>query len=363
MPDPIREHWLTVAAVEAEANDTLCVEFAVPAELTGAFCFKQGQYVTLSVDCDGDTLRRSYSICAALGEPLRVAIKKIEGGAFSQYAHANFRAGTRVKVREPEGSFTSPLHPENKKSYLCIAAGSGITPIISIVKSVLAEEPDSRVTLLYGNRRSADIIFREQLLWLKNRYLQRLQWINVFSQEKQGAPVLNGRINNRKGAELNRHLLDLAGYDEFFLCGPEGMTSEVARGLRDFGVDEARIHYELFFASAEDARAALQKQRDRIAQYAGLTTQVRVRAGGREVQFELSADGENILDGAMNSGVDLPFSCKGGVCATCKAKVLEGTVDMDLNHALSAEELAEGFVLTCQAHPISDNVIIDFDVI
>ena len=356
-------HTLKIARVAAQANDTLHVVFDVPAALQGMFVFKQGQYLTFKAAIEGVEVRRSYSICAGVGEPLAVAIKKIPGGVFSEFAHATFAAGQTVLAMPPAGEFYTQIEPEAAKKYLLIAAGSGITPIISIVKTVLAAEPRSRVTLLYGNRRSADIIFREQLLWLKNRYLDRLQWINIFSRETQDAPILNGRIDNRKGAELNRCLIDIAGYDEFFLCGPEGMISEVSRGLRATGIDEDRIHYELFFASAEDARLAIEKHHQRAREYAGLTTEVRVRSAGREVSFELSADGENILDGAMHSGMELPFSCKGGVCATCKARLLEGEVDMDLNHALTPEELQQGFILTCQAHPISRTVVVDFDVI
>ena len=354
---------LKIKETQQEANNTLHVILDVPDNLSEQYKFKQGQYLTFSAQIDGVEVRRSYSICSAVGEPLAVAIKKIEDGAFSQYAHTKFAPGVTVQVMPPDGQFCTELDRDSKKRYLLIAAGSGITPIISIAKTVLEQEPGSFVTLLYGNRRSADIIFREQLLWLKNRFLSRFQWINIFSQESQDAPILNGRINNKKGGELNERLIDIVGYDEFFLCGPEGMISEVSRGLRATGIEEENIHYELFFASPEDARIAIAKHQERAEKYAGLETQVAVRYGGREVRFDLSADGENILDGAAESGLELPFSCKGGVCATCKAKVVEGEVDMDLNHALSEEEVAAGFVLTCQAHPISDSVIVDFDVI
>ena len=355
-------HALTIARTWREANDTLCVQLDVPDELKDAFIFKPGQYLTFSAQVQGQEVRRSYSICAGKNEPLTVAIKCIDGGLFSQFAHAHFTQGMRADVAAPDGQFTPKLNPDNRKRYLCIAASSGITPIISIIKSVLAEEPGSQVTLLYGNRRSADVIFREQLAWVKNAHMARFQWINIFSREKQDAPILNGRINNKKGAELSRNLIDLKSYDEFFLCGPEAMISEVSRGLRDEGISESSIHYELFFASAEDARKAIQRHHERARQYAGLTTEVSVRYGAREVNFELTADGENILDGAMDSGLPLPFSCRGGVCATCKAKILEGEVEMDLNHALSEEEVAQGFVLTCQAHPVSQRVVVDFDV-
>ena len=354
---------LTVARTQAEANDTLLLELTVPPELVSQFKFHQGQYLTFSAVVEGQELRRSYSICAGVGEPLAVAIKKIPGGLFSNYAHAHFRPGETVLVAPPDGSFFTPLLPNSHRRYLCIAAGSGITPIISIIRSVLAREPQSEVTLIYGNRTSADIIFRESLLWLKNRHMQRFQWLNVLSREVQRAPVLNGRIDNKKGAELNRALIDIQGFDEFFLCGPQGLVAEVSRGLRGVGVAEEHIHYELFFASAEDARLAVEKHQARSKTFAGLTTSVLVKAGGREAVFNLSADGENILDGALHAGLDLPFSCKGGVCATCKAKLEKGQVDMDLNHALSAQQLAEGFILTCQSHPTSKEVVVDFDVI
>lgn len=353
---------LTIADTRQEANNTLYVQLAVPAELREQFVFNHGQYLTFSAQIDGAEVRRSYSICAGVGEPLAVAIKKIEGGQFSQYAHDHFRPGLQVQVAPPEGHFTCALDPLQRKQYLCIAAGSGITPVMSVIKTVLSTEPESHVTLLYGNRRSADIIFRESLSWLKNAYIDRFQWINLLTREDQQAPILNGRINNRKGAELNQHLINITGYDEFFLCGPEGMISEVSRGLREQGIDETRIHYELFFASAEDARQAIAKHHARARDFAGLTTEVRVRARGREIAFELSADGENILDGAANAGLELPYSCKSGVCATCKARLIEGEIDMDLNHALSADEVATGYVLACQAHPISDKVVLDFNV-
>lgn len=353
---------LSVHSTREEPNNTLYVRFDVPVQWAREFEFQQGQYLTFKADLEAGEVRRSYSICAGLGEPLAVAIKKIDGGQFSEYAHAAYHAGVEVSVLPPDGNFFTPIDPQGKKNYLLIAAGSGITPVISIAKSVLLKEPGSQVTLLYGNRRSVDVIFRETLLWLKNRYMHRFQWINIFSRETQAAKILNGRINNAKGGELNQRLIDIVGYDEFFLCGPEGMISEVSRGLRSMGIDEVCIHYELFFASAEDAREAMAKHHERALQYAGLTTQVSVQSAGRAVVFELTADGENILDGAMRNGLDLPYSCKGGVCATCKAMVLEGEVDMDLNHALTQDEQDAGFVLTCQSHPISGKVVIDFDV-
>lgn len=354
---------LRIAEVTPETDDAVCVRFEVPEELADSFRFRQGQYLTLRKTLDGQEIRRSYSICSAVGDPhLEVAIKRISGGVFSNYANDELRAGDTIEVMPPKGTFTTELDPENKKNYMCVAAGSGITPILSIVKTILATEPRSRVTLLYGNRRSSTIMFKDRLGFLKNRHLDRFNWINVLSREEQDAEVLYGRINNRKGAELQqKHLIDIAATDEFFLCGPESMISEVSRGLRAEGIDETRIHYELFYSSAEDAQAVIEKHHARVLQYAGQVSEVVVTADGRSIGFELSADGENILDAALGHGADLPFSCKGGVCATCKARLVEGRVDMDLNHVLSEDDIKNGLILTCQAHPVTAKVVVDFD--
>jgi len=354
---------LSISSVALDAVETLCVTLDVATEPTATFAFKQGQYLTFRADIDGAEVRRSYSICAAVGQPLQVAIKCIPDGLFSTYAHASFKPGFEVSVMPPGGDFYCDLDADVARAYLCIAAGSGITPVISNVQTILETEPQSRVTLLYGNQRANSMVFKERLCWLKSAYLERFQWINLFTQERQQAEILNGRINNKKGGELNNRLITIKDYDEFFLCGPEGMISEVSRGLRAEGIEEEHIHYELFFASAEDAQAVLAKHQARVLAHGGAIKMVSVRAGGRETTFELTADGENILDAAMEKGMDLPFSCKGGVCATCKAKVIDGEVDLDLNHALTAEQLAAGYVLTCQAHPISDRVTLDFDVV
>ena len=207
-------------------------------------------------------------------------------------------------------------------------------------------------------------MFKTELSNLKNKYMGRFKWLNILSREEQDAEVLYGRLDNRKGGELNNAgLINIAETDEFFLCGPESMISEVSRGLRASGIDEEHIHYELFFASADDAKAVVAKHHARAEQYAGQVSKVSVKVNGRSILFDLTADGENILDGAMRNGADLPFSCKGGVCATCKARVIDGEVEMDLNHALSDREVADGMILTCQAHPISESVTVDFDQI
>ena len=354
---------LEIAQIRPEKDSALCLRFAVPPELQETFSFTQGQYLTLRQQINGEEVRRSYSICSGVDDGrLQVAIKAIEGGLFSQFAHSSLRAGDVIEVMPPKGDFYTELQADNHKNYMCICAGSGITPVLSLVKSILSREPNSQVTLLFGNQNSATIMFKDELGFLKNRYMQRFNWINILSREEQDTDILFGRLTNKKGAQLQAsHLIDIAATDEFFLCGPEAMISGVSRGLRDFGVDESHIHYELFYASAEDAQTVIDKHHSRALNYAGQQSEVSVTVGGRSTRFELAADGENILDAALNSGADLPFSCKGGVCATCKARLIEGRVDMDLNHALSEKELEEGFILTCQSHPVSDKVVVDFD--
>ena len=353
---------LTVAAVEPETDQAIKVSFSVPQDLENIFKYHQGQYLTLQAKVNGEPLRRSYSICSGINdESMQVAIKRVEGGLFSNFANDSLKPGVTLEVMPPQGSFYTQLDPAQARNYLFISAGSGITPVVSNVKSILEQEPKSRVTLLFGNQRTSTIMFRETLSFLKNRYMDRFHWVNILSREDQGADVLNGRLNNRKGAELNRQLIKLGSYDEYFICGPESMISEVSRGLRGVGVDEAHIHYELFAASAEDARAVVEKHHARAKAYAGKLSQVTVIMDGRGSQFGLSADGENVLDAGLNQGLDLPYSCKGGVCSTCKAKLIEGRVDMDITHGLEPGEIEQGFILTCQAHPISDKVVVDFD--
>lgn len=353
---------LTISKMWREPNDMLCLQLEPEPGDQRDFAFLPGQYLTLSAILDDQRVNRSYSICSGPDEPLTVAIKNIEGGTYSSYAHQRLQQGDVVYSLPPAGEFVANSRGVGSQRLLCIAAGSGITPVLSIVQASLKDNPDCHVTLLYGNRKGTDIAFMETLCWLKNTYLDRFQWINVLSQERQIAPALHGRITNKTGAALNGTLINLEEYNDFFLCGPEGLIAEVSRGLRALGIEESRIHYELFFASAEDARLAIEKHKQRARDYGGMSTTVTVRSGGREISFGLDADGESILDSAMNNGLNLPFSCKGGVCATCKAKVLSGEVDMDLNHGLSEAEVEAGYVLTCQAHPISKTVSIDYDV-
>lgn len=358
-----RLHELSIQRTVREAAGSVCIHFNVPHRLADEFRFVPGQYLTLETEIAGKRVRRPYSICSSVNERnLRVAIKKVPNGVFSTEACESLRAGDVISVMPPRGSFGVPLDSGHAKSYLCIAAGSGITPILSIVSSVLSTEPGSHVTLIYGNQRVGTMLFRDELCGLKNEHLQRFHWINVLSREQQEATVFNGRIDSRKKRELaDKHLIDIGGYDEFLLCGPEAMISEVSRSLRAEGAAQDSIYYELFYANAEDAALVVEKHHSRSVQHRGRMSEVSIVLDARTTTFELAVDGSNLLDAALSQGLDVPFSCKGGVCATCKGRLITGEVDMDLNHALSEIALSEGYILTCQAHPVSDHVTIDFD--
>ena len=355
-------HELEVAEVAPETDESVRVTFSVPSALAPQYAFTPGQYLTLEREFEGIPLRRAYSLCSVPGEPLQVGVKLAPDGRFSTYANQGLAAGERLRVGVPNGAFTADAKRPPPVHDLCIAAGSGITPVLSILRTTLAQHPQNRITLLYGNKTTASMMFRNDLMFLKNRYLNRFHLIPVFSQEKQDNELFNGRINNAKGAELIRRLLPLNSFSDFFLCGPESMISEVTRGLRAEGVAPERIHCELFSASAEDAAQRVHKHEQRAQRYGSRKSRVRVRFKGREHRFELESDGENLLDRGRATGLDLPFSCKDGVCATCKAQLLEGQVDMDVNHALAEEEVAAGFILSCQSHPLSERVSLDFDV-
>jgi len=353
---------LRIQDLHKDTENAVVVTFDVPDELADKFTFIQGQYLTLNQQIEGEEVRRSYSICAGLDDGhLRVAIKLVEGGVFSTWANQHLKAGDTIDVMPPSGDFHTAIDPDQGRNYLCICAGSGITPILSIIKTILAREPQSTVTLLYGNQRTASMMFRNELAFLKSAHLERFHWINIFSREPQEVDLLSGHLDNRKGGALNQRLINIRGFDEFFLCGPEAMISEVSRGLRGEGIAEKNIHFELFAASAENARLAIERHHARAQEYKGMVSDVSILTAGREYTFELSTDGENILDAGLRNGVDLPFSCKGGVCATCKARLVEGEVDMDLTQALRPEEIEGGYILTCQSHPISKKIVVDFD--
>jgi len=347
-------HRLPVVDIRPETDDTVSVAFAVPPELAELYRFVPGQHLTFRTTENGEEVRRSYSICAGLDDgELRVAVKHVPGGRFSGWANTRLRVGDEVEVMTPSGRFTLSPDPAHARHYLAIAAGSGITPVMSILSSVLAREPDSTFTLVYGNRGVTSIIFREQLDDLKNRYLQRLQVLHLLSRERQDVDLLNGRITAEKVRELAATVIELDSVNETFLCGPEPMTMEVREALLDLGVPPTHIHLELFgtpHVSAAVVRPVV----------AGDARHLTVVLNGVKTELDISP-ADTVLDAALASGLDLPFSCKGGVCATCRAKVCEGAVEMAVNYALEPWETEAGFVLTCQSRPVSAAVTVDYD--
>ena len=355
-------HSLKVVRVVPETAHAVCLTFEVPTHLQDVFDFQPGQYLTLRATIDNVPVSRAYSICAPpSSQQLMVAIKRVENGVFSNFVCDHVQCGMTLDVMAPQGSFGLPAIETTDTNYLFIAAGSGITPIMSMLIAALEADSSATATLLYGNQRSSSIMFRQQLSFLKNQYLERFNWINILSRESQDAPVLNGRIDNQKGAELSRQILDLRGFGGFFLCGPESMISEVSRGLRDSGIPEDKIKYELFGSSAADAAERVAKHHARAEAFSGKMCDVTLVNDGRASEVRIAADGENLLDAGLNLGLDLPFACKGGVCSTCKALLVEGEVEMDIQRGLTADEIARGMILTCQAHPITEHVHIDFD--
>ena len=360
---------LQVADIRRETADCVSVAFAIPAELREVFQYRQGQNVTIRARIGGEEIRRSYSICSSpLDDELRIAIKKVPGGLFSGFANDKLKKGDRLEVLPPTGKFYTELEPTHRRRYLAFAAGSGITPILSLIKTTLLVEPGSHFTLVYGNRTRPSIIFREQLEALKNRYMYRLSLHHILSREKMEIPVNQGRIDAAKCGELCDRLIDLTGMDEVFICGPEEMIFAVKGWLEEKGVDKKKIHFELFTTPerkpvnpAAASRSSASENGQTGSPFSGRVSQVTVRLDGISYDFNLPFDGEPILDAALQQGADLPFACKGGVCCTCRARLTEGSVDMEVNYALEAEELAAGFILTCQSHPRTERVTVDFD--
>jgi ring-1,2-phenylacetyl-CoA epoxidase subunit PaaE len=353
-------HPLRVKSVRPETDEAVVVSFEVPAELEEQFRFTQGQHLTLKETIAGSEQRRSYSICAgpADGE-LRVGIRKVPGGVFSTWLNESLKVGDTLQVMTPEGRFFVPLDATRSRHYLGIAGGSGITPILSIMKAVLSAEPKSRFTLIYGNRKQRSTMFTEEIEDLKNRYLSRLTLHMVFSQEATDLPLYNGRLGRAKIGEFLAALVDAEDIDHAFVCGPHGVNDEAEAALLAAGVLPERIHIERFGIPDESGpgRAAVQLPREGDAADARITI---VRDGlSREIDFH--AEQGNILDAAAAAGLEVPFSCKSGVCCTCRAKLLEGEVRMARNFALEKHEVAAGFVLTCQSHPLTERVVLSFD--
>ena len=351
-------HPLKVASVARETRDAVALTFDVPRALRDAFRFVQGQHLTLRADIAGEDIRRSYSICSAVQDDLlRIAVKRAPGGTFSAWANEKLAPGQMVEVMPPMGHFNVPLDARNRKHYVGFAAGSGITPVLSIVKTTLLTEPQSEFTLFYGNRSSSTVMFKEELADLKDRFLQRLNLVYVMSREPQDIDILNGRIDRAKADALIERWLDVATVDTAFVCGPDGMMQAVSESLQAHGVPKSKIKIELFAASIPKVEHKAQTRPE-----AGHTEcMVTVVIDGATRQFTLEKTKENIIDAALKQGIELPYSCKGGVCSTCRAKLIEGEVDMDANFALEDYEIERGFILCCQSYPVTDKVVVDYD--
>jgi len=352
-----RFHRLAVNDLRRETADAVSMTFSIPRELADDYAFAPGQYLTLRTTMDGEEVRRSYSICSGPDDgELRIAVKKVDGGAFSSWAADDLKSGDELDVMTPTGRFgVAPVAGE-ARVHVGFAAGSGITPILSIVKGTLAREPNSRFFLFYGNRTSAGVLFLEELEELKDRFIDRLSLFHVISGEEQDIPILYGRLNGEKVRVLLRSLVPAERVDHVFICGPAGMSDDVEAACRALGIEAERIHVERFvseFGGKPRQKAVLPASAPPKA-FASLI----IDGKRREVPV---AEGEAILDAALRAGVDLPFACKGGMCSTCRAKLVEGEAEMDVNYSLEPWELKAGFILTCQAKPVSDKVVVDYD--
>ncbi len=354
-----RFHDLEVTDIHKTIRDAVVVTLKPVNGAAEAFEFTQGQYLTFRHDFDGEELRRSYSICAGKDDGiLQVGIKRVDGGAFSTWANQDLRVGDTLQAMPPMGSFHTPIDPATEKQYLGFAGGSGITPVLSILKTTLAREPKSSFTLVYANRGVNTIMFREELEDLKNLYIGRLNIIHVLESDAQEIELFTGLVTQEKCAELFRHWIDIENVDTAFICGPEPMMLGIAAALREHGLNDGQIKFELF-ASSQPGRAkrkAVSKDATTSANQANAS----ITLDGSTQTIAMPKD-LSILDAALENALDAPFACKAGVCSTCRCKVIEGEVEMIANHALEDYEVEKGYVLSCQAYPLTDTVVVDYD--
>ncbi|MDE1496508.1 phenylacetate-CoA oxygenase/reductase subunit PaaK [Xenorhabdus bovienii] len=352
-------HRLSIAAIERETPDAVTVTLHVPDELKTLFCYQPGQHLTLKARVDGAELRRCYSICSSpLDDGLQIGVKATYQGRFSTFINQQLKVGDELDVMQPQGNFGH--HPDGNKAgnYLAIAAGSGITPILSIIKSTLALEPNSTFTLIYGNRTSRSVMFKEALADLKNRYLHRFQVLYLFSQEVTDSPMFNGRIDSEHLQRLGKILLNFSQFEQAFLCGPAAMLDDAKSALEQAGMASERIHTERFNTGRNPLNAAV-----RPANLAERSeTRVEIHLDGRTLNIAMNTEDDSILEAALRQGADLPYACKGGVCATCKCRLKSGEVDMSVNYSLEPDQLAAGYILSCQSWPKGDGVVVDFDI-
>lgn len=322
--------------------------------------FKAGQYINVRTFIDGHEVRRSYSICTAPGaDNISIGVKEVQGGLFSTFANRMLSIGDTLECTLPQGNFINQLENQEDKTFVFFAAGSGITPVLSLIKTCLVNSKTNSVVLFYGNKNIRSIMFLEELEALKNKFIDRLQIFHVLSRQQQDTELLNGRIDQKKVGEWDDILFEIDEADSFFLCGPEEMISDVSKKLQSEGVDANNIHFELFTSQKAD-QARKQRKLEETTQK-DAAHQVRINVHGKKIEFGFDQDDDNLLDAALSNGADLPFACKGGVCCTCKARLKEGEVKMYVNYGLEQEEIEQGFILTCQSYPITEEVVVDFD--
>lgn len=345
---------LTIKSIQPQTEQAICIAFDLAPEQLDAFQYQPGQHLTIRHLTDDGELRRCYSICSDTQEDMSIAIKKIDQGQFSTWANAHLKAGDVLEVMPPQGVFFQKAAKAGGQNYLGFAAGSGITPILSIVKSVLHRQADATFTLVYGNRSWKQTMFSEQIMDLKDRFKERLQLVNIFSRELNDSEIFNGRINADKLQQLFQANLISADIDHCFACGPEEMMAAVETVLPTWGIQRSKIHTERF-NTGTTPRATAQQMESRSEE------RVNIILDGRELIVEVSKQDDSILDAALRAGADLPYACKGGVCATCKCKVLEGQVEMAVNYSLEEDEIQKGYVLSCQARPTTANIRLSFD--
>ncbi|MBT8278770.1 MAG: phenylacetate-CoA oxygenase/reductase subunit PaaK [Bacteroidia bacterium] len=349
-----------IADIYKETKDTVVVTFDIPEDIRPEFQFTQGQHLTLRKMIDGEDVRRSYSLCSGPMENIwKVAIKQIPGGVFSTYANNELKAGDTIELMQPTGHFYVDIDASKPNNYIAFAAGSGITPLLSIIKTHLYKEPNSTFKLFYLNRTTKSIIFKEEIEQLKNLFFERFHVFYFLTKEQRDIAFLNGRFDQEKLQILTKTFIDIEDTAHCFICGPEEMIFLIRDALQDAGLEKERIHYELFFSG--DTEASKLHIAEVLEQKVD-GTEVTIVDGGKEFHFIMDDDFDNILDGALAAGADLPFACKGGVCSTCKCKLIEGEVEMKINYALEADEVEQNFILSCQAVPTTKKVIVDFDV-
>lgn len=353
---------IRVKNIRKLTEDSVEVSFDIPENLKEIFQFTSGQYLTLKQMINDTEVRRSYSICSApFQDKLSVAVKRVEEGKFSTYANHHLKIGDELDVMPPMGNFCSK-HISKDGKYLFIAAGSGITPIISIMNAVLHADDKAEVTLIYGNRNRASIIFKDEIEALKNKFINRFSVYHVFTREMADTELFNGRLTKEKLNEFSEKLIDISKMNEIFICGPEDMILSAREYfVKNKNIPQSQVHFELF-SSPDQPRVVSEEWKKKLETLdTEQTSKVTVRLDGVAFDMNLKYGGDNILDAALKNGADLPYACKGGVCATCKAKLIDGEVDMEVNYSLEPDEIANNFILTCQSHPRSPKVTVDFD--